>query len=106
MIYSATLSTSGQVTLPSALRKVLRIKAGERVDFVKKASGDVVVRRQPTVQESVLEAANDIIELNNSLSRAEKALVKKHAGKTASELRASDANNPQVKKYYKEKYAL
>jgi AbrB family looped-hinge helix DNA binding protein len=41
---SATISSKGQLTLPKAIRDLLRLGAGDRVDFVVKDDGTVVLR--------------------------------------------------------------
>ena len=41
---SATLTTKGQLTLPKAIRDLLRLGAGDRVDFIVKDDGTVVLR--------------------------------------------------------------
>jgi antitoxin PrlF len=41
---SATLTSKGQLTLPKAVRNLLRLGAGDRVDFVVKDDGTVVLR--------------------------------------------------------------
>lgn len=41
---SATLTSKGQVTLPKAIRDLLRLGSGDRVDFVVKEDGSVVLR--------------------------------------------------------------
>jgi antitoxin PrlF len=40
----ATLTSKGQVTLPKAIRDLLRLDTGDRVDFVVKEDGTVVLR--------------------------------------------------------------
>ena len=41
---SATINSKGQLTLPKAIRDLLRLGAGDRVDFVVKDDGTVVLR--------------------------------------------------------------
>lgn len=41
---SATLTSKGQLTLPKAIRDLLRLGTGDRVDFVVKDDGTVVLR--------------------------------------------------------------
>lgn len=41
---SATITSKGQLTLPKAIRDVLRLGAGDRVDFIVKDDGTVVLR--------------------------------------------------------------
>jgi AbrB family looped-hinge helix DNA binding protein len=41
---SSTLTSKGQITLPKAIREHLRVSAGDAIDFVVGADGDVRVR--------------------------------------------------------------
>ena len=41
---TATLTSKGQVTIPKAVREILRVDAGDQVDFVVTDRGDVLVR--------------------------------------------------------------
>jgi AbrB family looped-hinge helix DNA binding protein len=41
---SATVTSKGQITLPKAIRDLLRLDAGDRVDFVVHDDGTVVLR--------------------------------------------------------------
>ena len=40
---SATITSKGQITLPKAIRDLLRLGAGDRVDFIVKDDGTVVL---------------------------------------------------------------
>lgn len=41
---TATVTSKGQVTIPKAVRKLLRVNVGDEIDFVLTERGDVVVR--------------------------------------------------------------
>ena len=40
----ATLTSKGQITLPKAIRELLRLDTGDTVDFIVAENGDVQVR--------------------------------------------------------------
>ena len=54
---SAILASKGQLTLPKPIRDLLRLRAGDRVDFIVKDDGTVVLRP----------ATVDVRELKSSL---------------------------------------
>jgi antitoxin PrlF len=56
---TATVTSKGQVTIPKAVRDLLRIDAGDQIDFIVTDRGDVVVRA----------VAVDIRELRGLLKR-------------------------------------
>ena len=41
---AATLTSKGQITLPRAIRQLLKLEAGDTVDFVVHADGTIQVR--------------------------------------------------------------
>ena len=41
---AATMTSKGQITIPVAVRRKLRLKAGSKVDFVENAAGELVLR--------------------------------------------------------------
>jgi antitoxin PrlF len=41
---SATITSKGQITIPKAIRQVLKVGIGDRLDFVVESEGRVVVR--------------------------------------------------------------
>ena len=41
---TATLTTKGQVTIPKSVRDLLRVEAGDQIDFFVSDQGDVFVR--------------------------------------------------------------
>lgn len=49
----ATMTTKGQITIPKEIREFLRLKPGDRLDFIKEPDGEVRLRA----------ATRDIMEL-------------------------------------------
>lgn len=41
---AATVTSKGQVTIPKAVREILRVGEGDQVDFILTERGDVIVR--------------------------------------------------------------
>jgi antitoxin PrlF len=62
---TATVTSKGQITLPKAVRELLRVDTGDQVDFLVNERGDVVVRP----------VSLDITELRGLLKRPHKRSV-------------------------------
>ena len=62
---SSTLSTKGQIVLPKEVRDFLELRPGDRVDFVVRDNGDVLIRP----------AVIDIRELKGLLRRPDQRAV-------------------------------
>jgi AbrB family looped-hinge helix DNA binding protein len=78
----STLSSKGQLVIPKKIREYMRLETGDRLDFVIRDDGDVVIR--PVV--------SDVRELRGALQRkgrkkvsdaAMKKAVRKRAGRSA-----------------------
>lgn len=41
---TATITSKGQVTIPAAIRRKLRLHAGSKIDFVENKAGETVIR--------------------------------------------------------------
>ena len=41
---TATITSKGQVTIPAAIRRKLRLHAGSKIDFVENKAGEMVIR--------------------------------------------------------------
>jgi len=49
---TATVTSKGQITIPSEVRKALNLKSGDRVDFFKKPDGEyVLIPRNRSIRE-------------------------------------------------------
>lgn len=62
---TATVTSKGQITIPKEVRELLRVDAGDQVDFIVNERGDVVVRS----------ATADVRELRGMLKRPRRRAV-------------------------------
>lgn len=62
---SAKLTSKGQITLPREVRELLAVDTGDRVDFVVRPSGEIVI--EP--------ATVDFLKLRGTLQRPERKSV-------------------------------
>lgn len=95
----ATLSSSGQITLPKTFRDMIGLKSGDKANIELK-DGAIVIRRQKTFEE--VEA--EMEKLRQSFSEETKRLIKKNAGKTVNQLRQEIDNSPEGRAYYERKF--
>lgn len=51
MTYKTVLTIKGTTTIPIEVRKQLGLKPGMYVSFVKDKSGEIILRRSPTIEE-------------------------------------------------------
>ena len=98
MSYAVVINSSGQITLPKAIRDVLGVKIGDRVKFdVEKE--EVKVSRVKDIYEV-------LAEIDAERTPEQRERIKKIAGKTVRELREEWENSEEAAKYYKEKYGV
>ena len=104
-----TLSKSYQITLPSAIRKALRLEAGDPLEIEMRGS-EVVVKRAETREEKVRRAFEEldrmVEEHRKNMTPEQKAFAEKTKGWTANQLREYIDNLPETRAYYKEKYGI
>lgn len=97
-MYTATITRSGQVTLPKELRDYLGVKIGGKITF-DKGRDVVTIRRKLTDEEF-------FAELDKNISTKTRKLIKKYAQKTTSELLDDHVRSPEVRKELRDKYGL
>jgi len=97
-MYSATITQSGQVTLPKELRTFLGVKPGEKIIF-NTDGNQVVIKRKLSMEEF-------FAEMEKGLSPKTRALIKANAGKTVSELVSEYASSSKGKREIRKHYGL
>ncbi len=96
MNYTTTITKTGQIFLPKAVRTALNLLPGERVSLS-------LENESVTIQKT--KSLEDVLaELDASMSDEARKMLKKNAGKTVRELREEWANSEEGKQYFKEKY--
>lgn len=100
MMYATTITKSGQATIPKEVRDILGINLGERIYFTVNKDKTVSLAREMTEKEA--RAYLDSFFADEEGQR----LIKKHAGKSVSQLREEWDNSPEGKAYYEEEYGI
>lgn len=90
MSYTATLTSSGQITIPKPIRDQLAIKVGSRLNL-SLTNNTLTIERKKTIDEIFASLRT----LNDKLPPEAKARLKKDAGKTATELMNEYWDSPE-----------
>ena len=109
MTYAVTINSSGQATIPKAIRDLLGIVPGEnRLTFDVKGK-KVVLGREPSRRE-MLEASMEkiwaSIEREKKLHPEIAEAMEKYKGMTFNEVRDAYEATPEGKKEFKERYGI
>ena len=92
MSYATVINRSGQATIPKAIREILRVDVGEKIEF--EVEQDRVLLRRKMTDEEFL-AKIDALKSDRT-----KELMKKYKGRSVAELKRM----PEVVDKYKGKY--
>ena len=109
MSYAVSINSSGQATIPKAIRDLLGIVPGENrlvFDIVK---GKVVIEKEKSRRELLEESLRKIDAINKAAEKRNpeiKKLRKKYAGMTFNEVRDAYDATPEGKREFKEKYGF
>lgn len=95
MTYVATLTRTGQITVPKNVREWLGVESGQRIVF-KRRNNEVVIAREKTA----MEIAEDIDKLIPDDVRAEH--LKKYAGMSSEEMRQKWLKNGGAEQYFQD----
>lgn len=109
MEVTSTISSGNQITLPSAIRKVLGLAAGDKVVFTVQEDS-VTVSRGKTQKELVEEMLQAFDKVNREheqrMTPEQKKFAKMSAGWTINQYHEYFDNLPETKAYMKEKYGI
>ena len=92
-----TLSANGQITLPKKIREKMNLKPGDKIEYDLTADNQLQLTRMSSLEEF-------LDELHASFTPAQKAAIKKNAGKTVRELIEKNWNAPEAIASRKESY--
>lgn len=95
MVYTATLTKAGQITIPKAVRQILGLKPGQTVTFHRDKD---TIRLEG--EKSATEIAHKIDELIPDDIRDD--YMKNYAGLTSSEMQEKWLETPEAKVHFKE----
>ena len=98
MSYAVVINSSGQITLPKAIRDILGVKIGDRVKFD--------VEKDKVEVSRVKDVYEVLAEIDAMRTPEQRAKIKASAGKTAREFREEWENSEEAEIYYKEKYGI
>ena len=98
MIYTSTITKSGQITLPKPVREYIGVTPGQKV-IIDYGKSNIIIKRK-------MSDADFFSKVDSLISDKTRSLFKAHAGKTVSELKSAYAASDQFKADYKEAYGL
>ena len=109
MSYVVSINSSGQATIPKAVREFLGVVPGENRLIFDLVDGKVVLMREPSRAEMLEESMKKIWALNEEEEKRSpeiKTLKKKHAGMTFNEVRDAYDASPEGREEFKKKYGF
>ena len=109
MTYAVAINSSGQATIPKAIRDLLGIIPGENRLTFNIQKGQVVLGKEASRRERLL-ASLDKIHQRLEKEKAENPEIakniEKYKGMTYEEIREAYDNTPEGKKEFEEKYGI
>lgn len=109
MSYTVAINSSGQATIPKAVRNILGLIPNENRLTFNIVDGQVILSREPSRRE-MLEASLEKIAARNKEAEKRnpeiKKLRKKYQGMTFDEVRDAYDATPEGKKEFEEKYGI
>ncbi len=109
MPITTTLSKGYQITIPSAMRKALDLKAGDPIEITN-TNNTITLTKAETQEENVRRVLRELDEIRTRhkahMTAEQRAFAEKTRGWTANQFREYLDNTPEHKAYIKEKYGV
>lgn len=106
---TTTLSKGYQITLPSAMRKVLNLEAGDKI-VLEESKGGILLKKGMTREEKIKAGFEKLerlkVEREKTMTPEQKAFAKMSAGWTINQYHEHFDNLPETKAYMEEKYGV
>lgn len=99
------ISSVGQVTLPSSIRKMMGVGFGDEIDIVGDGK-ELFLRRPETLEENIERVSRELDELRQALPDEVRQNIQKHAGWTAGQYREYYGSLPEAREQVRMKYGL
>ncbi|MBQ8985477.1 AbrB/MazE/SpoVT family DNA-binding domain-containing protein [Candidatus Saccharibacteria bacterium] len=109
MTYAVAINSSGQATIPKAIRQLLNIVPGENRLTFDVVNGEVVLGREASAKEKLMASIARIEERNRQAELKNPEITKakeKYKGMTFNEIRDAYDATPEGKKEFEEKYGI
>lgn len=96
MLYTTTITKSGQISIPKAVRQTLDLNLGDKV-ILNCTKSSLTIKRKMT-------DADFFAKMDSLISDQTRSLFKTHANKSVSELKSTYATTQNFKNDYKDEY--
>ena len=109
MTYAVAINSSGQATIPKAIRELLGVVPGENRLTFDVVKGRVILGREASRREQLMASLEKIWASNEELARTDPAYREareKYKGMTFDEVREAYDATPEGKQEFKEKYGF
>ena len=107
MTYAVAINSSGQATIPKAIRELLNIVPGENRLTFDVVKGKVILGREPSRAERLLSSIKKIDLINDRAKKRNPNIAKniaKYKGMTPSEIREAFDASAEGRKKFEEEY--
>ena len=103
-VFRARISSSGQVTIPAEIRKMLGVEKNDEINF--EVGDDTVTIKRPMTWDEYFENQRKWVEAEKKRNPAFAKAWEENKGKTPDEMLTEWADSLEGQQYFKEKYGI